>query len=185
MKRLILFCMIILFLASIYGLCENGQIDINTASAEELDELYGIGPIKADAIIDARPFSSVDELIKVSGIGEFYLEKIIEQGLACVQDEKDIKEEIKNKGEEIINDTIEKSKNKEDLFSGNSGGGDSVSLTPDVIKLNPSTPKDIKSEDNKKLNRDSYAKYGFVAFCILLGVLFILKNRRKQKYENI
>lgn len=49
-------------------------LDINTATAEELQGLTGIGPVLAQAIVDYRtehgPFRSVDELLEVSGIGE-------------------------------------------------------------------------------------------------------------------
>jgi len=56
-------------------------VNINQAGAEELAEkLSGIGPAKAKAILMYRdlhgPFKSVDELIKVKGIGPRTLEKI-------------------------------------------------------------------------------------------------------------
>lgn len=62
-----------------------GQIDINTSSLEQLDEITGIGPVYAQRIIDARPFTSLDDLLGVEGIGEVTLEKIKEQGCAFVE----------------------------------------------------------------------------------------------------
>lgn len=40
-----------------------GKVNINTASASELDRLWGIGAARAAAIIENRPYSSVEELL--------------------------------------------------------------------------------------------------------------------------
>lgn len=49
-------------------------VNINSATAEELDSLPGVGPSTAAAIVEDRdangPFSSVEDLMRVSGIGE-------------------------------------------------------------------------------------------------------------------
>jgi competence protein ComEA len=52
---------------------KSGPININRASATELDTLPGIGPVIASRIVEYRkkngPFASVEDLQKVSGIG--------------------------------------------------------------------------------------------------------------------
>lgn len=56
------------------------QININTASYEEIEALPGIGPQKASDILKYRethgPFQSIDDLLKVNGIGEKTLQQI-------------------------------------------------------------------------------------------------------------
>ena len=55
-------------------------INVNTASKEQLEALDGIGPVKAQAIIDYRtkngPFKSLEDLKKVTGIGDATYDKI-------------------------------------------------------------------------------------------------------------
>jgi competence protein ComEA len=52
------------------------KVDINTAVKDDLDALPGIGPVKAQAIIDARPFKTIEDVMKVKGIKEGEFSKI-------------------------------------------------------------------------------------------------------------
>lgn len=65
--------------------CSEGQINVNAASFEELQEIKHIGPARAEQILDLRPFDSLDDLTEVDGIGPSRLEDIKDQGLACVE----------------------------------------------------------------------------------------------------
>lgn len=55
-------------------------IDINSADAVQLEQINGIGPAKAQAIVDYRAkhgeFKNVDDLENVPGIGPKMMEKI-------------------------------------------------------------------------------------------------------------
>ena len=56
------------------GAAGSGQVNINTATSDELQTLPRVGPATAAKIIEYRtangPFTSVDQLLDVPGIGE-------------------------------------------------------------------------------------------------------------------
>lgn len=51
-------------------------INLNTASKTQLDSLPGVGPATADKIIAGRPYKKIEDLKKVSGIGDATFEKL-------------------------------------------------------------------------------------------------------------
>ncbi len=59
---------------------EENKININTAAAGELTELRGIGEALSERIVDYRtehgPFTDIEDIMKVSGIGEKKFEDI-------------------------------------------------------------------------------------------------------------
>ena len=61
-----------------------GQVDLNTASVDELKLIKYIDEKRAPLVIELRPFTSVDQLINVKGIGPTYLQRIKDEGIACV-----------------------------------------------------------------------------------------------------
>ena len=65
-------------------------VDINTATAEELQTLPGIGPVLAERIVDYRAahgaFTEVEELLEVEGIGGAKLDAL--RGSVTLGEEK-------------------------------------------------------------------------------------------------
>ncbi len=55
-------------------------IDLNTATAEQLEELPGVGPSRAQAILEFRAahggFTQVSQLMRIKGIGRAMLRKL-------------------------------------------------------------------------------------------------------------
>jgi len=66
------------------GGCAPGQININTASQAELTRIVHIGEARAAELISRRPYRSLDDLLRIPGIGQGRLGDIKKQGLACV-----------------------------------------------------------------------------------------------------
>lgn len=57
-------------------------VNVNAADREALQSLNGVGPATAEAIIEEReangPFTRVEELVRVNGIGETTMERLRE-----------------------------------------------------------------------------------------------------------
>lgn len=76
MKHLsvIAFAILLFFTQPAFADVPDARINVNTADAQALTQLTGIGPSRAEAIIAHReqhgPFRSLHELTQVSGIGE-------------------------------------------------------------------------------------------------------------------
>ncbi|HLP97208.1 MAG TPA: helix-hairpin-helix domain-containing protein [Sideroxyarcus sp.] len=76
MKRFLLS----LFMSFALSAAAFAAVDLNTATKEELETVKGIGPAKADAIIEYRrlngPFKSVDGLKEIKGFGDKSVDKL-------------------------------------------------------------------------------------------------------------
>jgi competence ComEA-like helix-hairpin-helix protein len=188
--RWAIFFLLILTINFTYAECSSTQININTASLSDLDKLDGIGAVKAQAIIDTRPFSSVDDLNKVKGIGDVILQKIKTQGLACVSGSS-VSQNTDNENQELDIEPIEKentSRVEEEPFS------DSNTITANLIEDTPSIIDTPQSENIINLNSDidiakeeiiyeskneiikKYAMYAFAFFLVFIIIILLIKR---------
>ena len=80
------------------------KIDINTAPLEDLVKIIHIGKARALELISLRPFSSLDDLVRIRGISKKRIEDIKKQGLAWVgvQKESNLKLEPRPKPKSAI-----------------------------------------------------------------------------------
>ena len=82
MKKLLLAALLALALSPLAAMAD-ATININTADAATLEQLRGVGPAKASAIVAYRdengPFNSINDLVNVPGIGERSLEQVRDQ----------------------------------------------------------------------------------------------------------
>ena len=66
----------ILWLFSVVSHAATNKVDLNAATAEELDEVPGIGAISAQRIIEMRPITSLDQLEELPGFGRGRVEAL-------------------------------------------------------------------------------------------------------------
>ena len=80
LRALVLALPLALAAAPLAATALSGVVNVNTASAEELSLLPGVGPSRARAIIELRQqrggFKRVEDLLEVKGIGESSLAKL-------------------------------------------------------------------------------------------------------------
>jgi competence ComEA-like helix-hairpin-helix protein len=127
-------------------------ININTASPAQLDQLAGIGPVMAQRIIEARPFSSVDDLDKVKGIGPATLKKIKTQGFACIDCQAPV---------------------LSSLSSAPVASSISNSKTPTKAILTLSGPKDLPKEEKSVNNKENKNNPWFLFSAVLSAAIIL------------
>jgi hypothetical protein len=202
-KILFLFFLGILLIEMVNATCNSTQININTASVEELEGIIHVGPVIAGRIIANRTYNSVDDLSRVKGIGNAtYLADIKSEGLACVGDYEEEEQQPEDPPQEQQNQTQEEPENNKTgeetplEEENNKIAGEKeikkeeikhlttemINLTP--IMLNSQNSKDIKSEDNKEILKRNLSFLGIISLGIIFGVLMLInKNKNKNEFR--
>ena len=65
--------------SGVAGSSITGKINVNTASASELDKLWGVGPATAQKIIENRPYQTVEELLSKKVLKKNVYERIFDE----------------------------------------------------------------------------------------------------------
>jgi competence ComEA-like helix-hairpin-helix protein len=179
MKKILLIFLFVFLLSNISAVCNSNQVDINSASAEELDKIINVGPATAAKIIANRTYNSMDDLLNVKGIGEKTLAEIKEQGLACVDEEENNTIELPK-----INETKPEEKSETEISYDNPNN--IVKETEKIVNLSPISleAQNIKSENNTESLKRNLSFYGLIALCGIFGALFLLKNRKRKNEFN-
>jgi len=188
--------LLVLSLNGIHASCNETQIDVNSANLTELDRIIGVGSVIAQNIIDSRPFNSLDDLIKVNRIGNITLDKIKQQGLACVNETEennpDLQEEESSSEEKVNNEEDEDSTRastsqesfdfnlSNDSLNNLNNNLDEVTISDPIVLSPKDNSKSIKSEENKKI-LERMPFYGIILLGIIFSILLIVK---KRKYRN-
>ena len=163
MNYLILFLLILTFISIVGADCNGNQVDINSASEEELDEIIWVGISTAQKIIDERPYENLGDLRRVYGIGNSKLKDIKEQGLACVEDE-DMKESV---GADDNLDGREKTVEKEEEV---------IALAPKEEEILLNSVLENSEEvvyESKNFKILKYTSYAFSVFLIFIIAVLI------------
>lgn len=84
-RRWIVALVLLAIFGALVAIDRSGCVDINSASARQLDRIIHIGPVRAAVLIEKRPFGSVRELTRINGIARQRIRDIEQQGLACVE----------------------------------------------------------------------------------------------------
>ncbi len=139
-------------------------VNINSATKEQLESLDGIGPVKAQAIIDYRkkngPFKSLEDLKKVDGIGDATFEKVKKDVAlsgtttipAAAKKEEPKKEEPK-KAEAKKEEPKKAEAKKEEPKKEKAAAADAKKSESKEVKADDKKAADKKAADEKKAEK--------------------------------
>lgn len=174
--KILILIAVIIFASGVNAGCSDGQVDINSASIEELETITWIGPATAQKIVESRPFESIDDLDRVKGIGETKLKDIEAEGIACVgkeESEEEEKEDIeKEEDEEVVNITFGESNNN---YKENDILTEDKENEPIMLNSAPAEKELIYESRNAKMMR--YLPYAFSLFLIFVIVAILIDKQ--------